>query len=156
MPIVNSKNSSILKSMNSTLKRIDFFGLPVALTFEKQKKFKTYIGGLTSLIIYSLLSVFAIKEGLNLLERKNPIVNQIEKHYEEPQFIDIRENNFFAAFFMDKNDKIINDPSYFYFEIYQYYRITEKRIQKSLKKIKTLIILKLKQQRKKKNSVTKY
>jgi hypothetical protein len=63
MSIVNLQLSSFFESINSNLKHLNFFGKSVELTFEKQKNFKTYIGGLTSLIIYSLILVFVIKEG---------------------------------------------------------------------------------------------
>jgi len=135
MSIVNLQLSSFFELINSNLKHLNFFEKSVELTFEKQKNFKTYIGGLTSLIIYSLILVFAIKEGLNLVERKDPNITETETYHPGAPLINITNNQFFAAYFMDKEDNIINDPSYFTIEMNQLTKTKLKDNSKGEKKL---------------------
>jgi hypothetical protein len=53
--LLNKKNIKMLKFLDIILTYFDYFGLPIQLILNKKKKFKTFIGGMLSVVIYCLI-----------------------------------------------------------------------------------------------------
>jgi hypothetical protein len=61
--------------MSNLIKKIDAFGSTLNLKFKSEDKFNTTIGGLLSLILYTILSVYSIKSIKQLVLQENPNVS---------------------------------------------------------------------------------
>lgn len=103
------------------LKTVDYFGKPVQITFDKQKKFRTPIGGFLSIVIFCLVLSLIITNGLNLLNRKQPKTSVTSiNEFEAPHLNLTKSKKMFAAYFLTKEYVPFFDPSYFNFEIFQF------------------------------------
>jgi hypothetical protein len=54
------------------VRSIDYFGQPVQITFDRERKYTTVIGGILSLIMYIFIGVLTIKAGNSLLFKTQP------------------------------------------------------------------------------------
>ena len=107
--------------LENLFKFIDYFGLTIQITFQKNKKFKTYLGGFLSLIIYGLIISLIITNGLNLLNRKNAKTSATELHKISAPLLNITEfNSIFVSNFYTNEFQPFMDPSFFNIEISQF------------------------------------
>lgn len=110
-----------MPSCQKWIKDIDYFGKPVQITFDKQKKFKTTIGGILSLIIFGLILSLIVTNGLNLLNRKQPKTSATSIYQVESPIWNLSDSkNVFAAYFLTKEYDVFFDPSYVNFEILEF------------------------------------
>jgi len=110
-----------LFSFENFFKTIDYFGLQVQITFDKQKKFKTYFGGFLSLMIYCLIFALIITNGLNLLNKKNAKTTATNLHQINAPLLNISElNSIYISYFYTKEFIPFLDPTYFDIKISQF------------------------------------
>jgi hypothetical protein len=100
---------------------VDYFGQRVELIFNKEKYFKSVLGGIFSIIMYCSCFSFIISIGLQLVLRLNP--STIVSTQKEPTapLIDIsKEDLLFAAYILTSDYESLNDPSIATITGYQY------------------------------------
>lgn len=111
----------MLDFFHKNVKEADYFGKPVLITFDKQKKFKTFIGGFLSFIIFGLIFSLIVTNGLNLINRKQPKTSSTTLYQSESPLLNIKKTrSVFAAYFMTRSFAPFFDPTYFNFEISQF------------------------------------
>jgi len=105
-----------------SVKRLDYFGEHIKLHFNKQKKYNTILGGILSIMVYSLTISLIITLGQTLIYKNSPRTNSVTLFKEYSPVIDIQKMDIKIAFgfFLDYIGRF-DDPSYFTF-------ITEKSI----------------------------
>jgi hypothetical protein len=100
---------------------VDYFGQRVELTFNKEKYFKSVLGGIFSILMYCACFSFVISIGLQLVLKLNP--STIVSTQKEPTapLIDIsKEDLLFAAYILTSDYEPLNDPSIATISGYQY------------------------------------
>jgi len=111
----------MLEFIKEGIVKIDYFGQPVRITLNRQKNFKTLMGGSTSLLIFSFIIYLIIMNGMNLLNRKQPKTSATNIHQFESPLINITKlKKFFGAYFLTNQFVPFFDPSYFNYEIFQF------------------------------------
>jgi len=97
------------------IEKSDYFGQPVSLNFNKQKKFKTIVGGILSLIIYGVSISVIIISGWSLISRLNPKTTYTKKNLGTSPITKLKEQNqLFMVYFQPNGagyDKLY-DPTY--------------------------------------------
>jgi hypothetical protein len=97
------------------IEKSDYFGQPVSLNFDKEKKFKTTLGGLLSLIIYGVAISVIIISGWSLIARLNPKTTYTKKNLGTAPITNLKEQNvLLMAYFQPDGagyDKFY-DPTY--------------------------------------------
>lgn len=74
----------------SALKSLDFFGEPITLLIQGQKKFTTYLGTFFSFSLLLLLIVFSSSKISSMLYRTNKTIDSNDKAYSSPIQVDIK------------------------------------------------------------------
>jgi len=96
-----------MKLINHFIKRNDFLGPKIRFTISKEENFKTIVGGLFSLIAYSLYLFFFIMFGLDMFFRRKPLI-QMETLTDETQSYTIDSDTFLAFRIEDIKGNFIN------------------------------------------------
>ncbi len=66
-----------MKRLNDRLKKMDLFGLPIALNFKGSSVFQTKLGGLLSIYSVLLILAFAVVKGTSMVQKSNPTITQV-------------------------------------------------------------------------------
>jgi hypothetical protein len=104
-----------------TLRKIDYFNQSVQLTFNNEKKFGTYLGGILSLVIFSLIVALAWGILSDLFNRRNPKTSMTSTYYREAPMLNLSSlNMIYASYFMSKDFEPFYDTSYFKYEIFHF------------------------------------
>jgi hypothetical protein len=91
---------------------IDHFSEGIELYFNKEKKMKTFYGGVISLLMYLACLAFTISIGIHLVFRLNPTTITSTQSQPISPIIDIyKEDMIFAFTIIDNDFNLINDPS---------------------------------------------
>ena len=64
-------------SFSNSIKKCDIYGVPVSLNFKGEDKFRTVIGGLTTLVISVLIFWYTIVQVQVILDRGRNLVKLI-------------------------------------------------------------------------------
>jgi len=113
----NKKTSSTFPSL---IKKYDLFGISYNFQLDSQEKYKTFTGGIASLIFYLITAVLFFGFGQNLYNRKNPKVSFSSEitTYQQKQ---LSNKNFTLAFRVeDQNGIIQNNNSIIFQEVFYY------------------------------------
>jgi hypothetical protein len=103
------------------LLNLDYFGQPLRLTFDGRKKFSTELGGILTLIIFTLITVLAINQGSELLNHLKPKVNSVNLYLVDQPIINLSDRVLMFNFqFLTNAFKPNYDPSYFTFKFQHY------------------------------------
>lgn len=103
--------------MQRTLEKFDLFGAPIpGFNIKGKTEARTYSGGLLSLLISTVVLMFAVIKFLQLIDRYNPNISQVlqKSYYTENDLYNTRENNFRLAFSLENyiDGKVRLDPKY--------------------------------------------
>ena len=102
------------------IRSLDYFGQPVQITFDRQRKYNTIVGGLLSLTMYIFTTVVSIKGGQSLFFKVQPKTSFQSLAMTDSPLLNLKDNNMtYIALILDKNKTVFNDPSYFSIEIYK-------------------------------------
>ena len=93
-----------MPSVINSIRGLDFFAVPVQLTYKGQKSFNTLLGGCCSLLIILVFLTYAIIDLHELI--KNPILTGVNYEYYTPRAentkkYDILTNDFTMAYLVD-------------------------------------------------------
>ena len=66
-----------MKSISDQIKKMDLYGLPIALNFKGSSVFQTTLGGLLSIHSVLLILAFAVVKGTSMVHRSNPTITQV-------------------------------------------------------------------------------
>ena len=64
----------IVNKLSRQVKRIDHFGIPINLLYDKQESFQSSFGGFVSIFLYSGVLIYLIAQLVNIIEFKTEIV----------------------------------------------------------------------------------
>jgi hypothetical protein len=112
--------------MTNLIKLIDIFGSQPSLYVEQNKKKQSYLGGITSLIIYFITLIGAIFFGQEIRLKQNPITNSETTYNDKPTKINYFDD--FALYLgMENNSNIYYDDTIYKIEGFlMTYNATEK------------------------------
>ncbi len=96
------------------LKKLDYFSQPIQLSFNEERKFGNYIGGILSLAIYALVISLLFNSGRDLFNRKNPKTSMTSRYQVNSPSINMSElEMYYISYFLTKEFVPFYDPSYF-------------------------------------------
>lgn len=98
----------------SRLKSLDFFGEPINLLIQGQKKFTTYMGTFFSFSLILLLIIFSSSKISSMVFRTNKIIESNDKAYSSPVQVDIKGKFAFSLNSLDLTS--ITGKKYFDFQ----------------------------------------
>ena len=107
-----------------SLKKMDFFGVPIRFTLHNKTLQKSYFGGLLSILLFSILIAILHQSILSLLYREQVTTFSQETNYHDPPRIDLE--SFPLNFAMSFSDKRMNNGTYFKIDFYQVFSIFSK------------------------------
>ena len=93
------------------LKKIDFFGQSVQLTFRKESKFRSEIGGVASLFFYIVLGTIIVIKSLTFFDSQNTTKTVTSQLLGEAETIDLFALNY--RFAIEKVDPRIGSIEVF-------------------------------------------
>ena len=112
---MQSTRSGLLPMLSANLKKWDIFPMQVpSMNLKGQDSIKTITGGLVSMLVISIVMLFAFLKLSHLLERKNPTINTLVDSDEgaDAEF-DTSSNGFQFAFALaDINKEPLEDAKY--------------------------------------------
>jgi hypothetical protein len=97
------------------IEKFDYFGEPMLLNFNKEKKFKTVLGGFLSLIIYGVSLTIIVISGMQLIRRENPNTTYTQKNLGIAPTIQLRDQGTLFIAFLQLSDMVYSqfyDPTY--------------------------------------------
>jgi hypothetical protein len=96
------------------LKKLDFFSKPIQLNFNHEKYFRTYFGGIISLLICIIISCSVWGWFSLIINKHEARISRVDMYSPTAPQINFNSNNSLFAFnFYAKNFSIFNDPTYF-------------------------------------------
>jgi hypothetical protein len=103
------------------VRSIDYFGQPVQITFDRQRKYNTIFGGLLSLGMYTFIFILIVKAAYDLLNKTQPKTSLTSLALTDSPLLNLKNNNMiYSALILDRNFVPVNDPSYFTIEIFKF------------------------------------
>ena len=100
-----------------SLKKVDFFGVPIRFTLNNKTLQKSYCGGLLSLLLFSILIAILHQNIFSLINREQVTTFSEETNYQDPPPINLESFRLNLA--MSYSDKRMNDGTYFKVEVFQ-------------------------------------
>jgi hypothetical protein len=111
----------MLKYLGSFITNVDHFGRKVELSFNKERLFKSFLGGVFSLVMYCATFAFVISIGTQFVFRLNPSTTMSTQKQPSAPLIDLQEEDMiFALYILTSDYETLNDPSIATIEVYQY------------------------------------
>lgn len=104
------------------LKKIDMFSSPVQLKFKRQAFFKSVLGGFFTIFLVLATILLSLSIWNELFKRTNPKISNLVIYNEENIDINLYDQNFPIAFYLDSNGKFF-DESYFSIDYYIFDRL---------------------------------
>ncbi len=107
-------------TFSSLIKKLDLFGLSYSFQLNSEEKYKTFSGGVISIIFYLITVILFVGFGRNMYNRKNPKVSFSSEitNYEKTQ---LSNRNFTLAFRVEDNSGIqLTNRSVLFQEVYFY------------------------------------
>jgi hypothetical protein len=109
------------RNLMDAVRQIDAYGQPISLTYNKEKEFKTHLGGLSTLVIANFMLFYFVFLFLELVSKKTinynatTVVNDITQH---PVNLDIAKNGFRLSIGLtDQHYSLLDDEIRKYIEI---------------------------------------
>ena len=107
--------------MSKIFSRIDFFALPVQITFNNEKKYSSSLGKVISAIIYVITLALIINLSNKLLIRVNPRTSSTISYLTEAPLFNVTSlNAVYASYILTKDFVPFRDPSYFSIGVSQF------------------------------------
>ena len=111
--------------MLNFLDYIYFYGIKQEFYINHSDKYSTVFSSILSFVTYFLVCFFLIYFGRNIVFKKNPDFNQLEVNYDNPDLINLENENFLFAFAVqDSNYTNYIDPTIYEVEAF-YVKISQ-------------------------------
>ena len=105
-----------MNKFGTLIRKIDYFGMSMKLSFNKEDKFRTILGGIITLLILALALTIFINLSSNLVNRKQPKTNYFEDRQISAPIINLKKMNIILSVgYLDVNFDHLYDPTYFDF-----------------------------------------
>jgi hypothetical protein len=106
----------VRKKIKATLKVMDTFGEPILFSYRGKTAYKTWIGGLLTMIVLGLMVIFSFEAVISLILRENMRVAFTEIYEQDPYQIRVAgKDGFYLA--MGLQPDSLNNQSRKHFEI---------------------------------------
>lgn len=98
--------------ISRTIIKANYFAKHVQMTFNKEKKMGSILGGICSIFIYLLTLSFIFNMGLEIFKKQKPRATLVKKFLPIASKVDLKNEKFiFSVFFLSAAQQMIIDPS---------------------------------------------
>ena len=108
----------------NSLKKVDFFGVPIQFTLNDKTLQKSYFGGLLSIILFSILIAILHQSIRSLIYREQVTSFSEEANHQDPPAVNL--DSFRLNMAITYSDRRMNNGTYFKIDVYQAYTLYTK------------------------------